>query len=337
MTTQANAVEQIFDCAVVGAGVSGLNCSMNLRFENKTTILADTGQHPGGQAGSSSLIRNMPGFPGGISGPDLTVLMTRHAAEFGTTFRAPFYAGRLERADDHFVLIEMNGQTIRAKTVVIATGVQPRTLPDATKAGQFIGFGVTYGFPSLNQSRWHDTEAVVMGSGNSGAQAVQFLAGCNGCNVTMLVRRDTIRDSMSARVADEIEKPRSNVKLLYNTELVEAIGEVGKLTHLKVKTPSGEQLIKTDHLFVNIGGDPPTRWLDKDLVPVNNAGYILTDRDLPEGVWADKSRPAFMCEASPGIFACGDVRFGNFRKRASMSAVDGANAAASVVQYLALK
>jgi len=322
-----------YGAIVIGGGPAGLNGAMNLGSERIRTLLVTAEQEFGGQAGTSSMIQNCLGFPDGIVGTDLTSRLIQHCSKFDIELRPLFRAIRITRdGDGMFTVAAENRQHVRCQSIMIAQGVQYRAL-DAKNAPQYTGRGLSHGSPLVNASLWQGKRVGVVGGANSAAQAALFLSGCNGCHVTMFVRGRSLREGMSAHLVEHFDKA-PNVDVLLETQVSEVCGDGNKLSGVLADGPGGRKLYPLDHLFVLIGATPYTESLE-GVVTMDRNGFVLTDRDLPSGAWTHKDRRPYICETSmPGIFAAGDVRAGNTRKRVVTSAADGAQAAASVVQYL---
>jgi thioredoxin reductase (NADPH) len=305
-----------YDVAVIGGGPAGLSAALNAAAEGLSTILLCA--HRGGQAGTSSLIENYMGFPQGISGPDLTDLAFAQAEKFGCVTQACSVDAVGRNNDGLFVIATENGEVIRARSVIAATGARYNKLDPDTGAGDFEdGEGVHYSC-TLDTIRGRDCEVVaVIGGGNSAGQSVVFMA--EHCeHVHLLVRRDNLAETMSDYLIQRIEA-LPNVTVHYRTILHEVDGG-DKLERIVVRNlDSGVmERIKVTDLFVMIGAQPHSQFLN-GLAELDPKGFIKTD--------------AFKQTSTPGLFAVGDIRAGSV-KRVANAAGEGASCVPAVWNFL---
>ena len=302
-----------FDVAVVGAGPAGLAAAVYASSEGLDTLVVER-ESIGGQAGSSSLIRNYLGFARGVSGAELAQRAYQQAWIMGARFlHAREVTGLRPGAGGH-VLTLSDGSEARADTVVVATGISYRRL-GIPGLDAFLGTSVFYG-ASVSEARAHaGQEVYVVGGGNSAGQAAVHLSRYAG-RVTMLVRRASLVETMSSYLIDAIEAA-GNIDVRPNAELTGCSGD-GELETITVRDGvSGEtETVPAAALFIQIGAAPYTAWLPPH-IHRDAWGYLLTGRDLPAGSWS-LERPPLMLETSlPGVFAAGDAREGSTKRVAS--------------------
>jgi thioredoxin reductase (NADPH) len=304
------------DLVIVGGGPAGLAAAVYGASEGLATVLVEQ-DLPGGQAGTSSRIRNYLGFPTGLSGRDLLNRAMEQAWFFGARIVLSKRAIGLVRSGDAY-LVQLDGEmSIEARTVVIATGVNWRRL-DAPGLDALLGSGVYYGSAISDVDAVTGARVFVVGAGNSAGQAVVHLAAA-GASVTLVVRGDDLAASMSDYLVRELaETPSVEVRL--HTEVVGAQGR-GHLSGLTLRdNASGStEDVPVDALYVMIGAHPHTDWLDGVLAR-DEHGYLLTGSDvLAQNAFEwPLERPPLLLETSlPGVFAAGDVRSGSVKRVAS--------------------
>jgi thioredoxin reductase (NADPH) len=316
------------DLVVVGAGPAGLSAAVYAASEGLRTTVLDAGA-VGGQAGSSSLIRNYLGFPRGLGGGELAQRAYQQAWLFGAQFRLTHRAVDLAPRDGRHVVTTDGGTEVAARAVVLALGVEYRRL-DAPGLTELEGAGVFYG-ASMSEAQALAGETVyVVGGGNSAGQAALHLARF-ACKVRILVRSSSLAASMSQYLIDSIEA-EPDAEVLYRTEVAAALGS-GRLEALELRTPEGLQTVPAGALIVMIGARPLTEWLP-DSVARDEWGYVPTGSDVPG--WPLERPPLAMETSLPGVFAAGDVRARSV-KRVASAAGSGALAVSDVHAYLALE
>lgn len=325
-----------YDVAIVGAGPAGLAAAVYAASEGLQTVVIEP-EAVGGQAGTSAMIRNYLGFPRGISGRDLAARATDQALQFGAQIIYTQSATGLRAEGRDRIVTLSDGSEITSRTVVLATGVAYRRLA-VPELERLVGRGVFYG--SVSEARAMRGEHVyVVGAGNSAGQAALDLAE-HASHVTILVRGESLAESVSPYLIAELEVAR-NVEVRVRTTVEGGRGQYKlEALHLKNQTTGTVEEVKAAALFVLIGAEPRTAWLDGTLER-DDQGYILTCRDLapryqPLGErWLRQDRPPLALETSlPGVFAVGDVRH-NSVKRVASAAGAGALAIFSVHSYLA--
>ncbi|MGN6378345.1 MAG: FAD-dependent oxidoreductase [Gaiellales bacterium] len=304
-----------WDLAIVGGGPAGLAAAVYGASEGLATVVIDEGL-PGGQAGTSSRIRNYLGFPTGLSGRDLTSRALEQAWFFGARFVLSRRATGLSSEFGQHVLTLDGGEAIRARTVIVATGVTWRRL-DIPSLDDLVGAGVFYGAALADAGTAPGTRAFVVGAGNSAGQAAVHLAE-SGADVTLLVRGDRLGTSMSDYLVRALEDI-PNIRLCLRTEVIGVAGHT-RLTGLTLRdnAAGSTEQVEADALYVMIGADPHTDWLHC-AVARDELGYVLTGADIAgrDGSWALQRPPMLQETSLPGVFAAGDVRHGAVKRVAS--------------------
>ncbi|MDR7382287.1 FAD-dependent oxidoreductase [Promicromonospora iranensis] len=323
----------IADVAIVGAGPAGLAAAVYAASEGLDTVVLER-DAIGGQAGSSSMIRNYLGFPRGVSGMRLAQRSRIQAGRFG----ARFFTGRpaIEVApgppdEPEHQHVHVAGVQMCARTVVIATGVKYRRL-GVPGVDDLVGAGVYYGAATSMAREMQDRDVYVIGGGNSAGQAAVHLAKFAGA-VTIVVRRASLAETMSAYLVREIEVT-PNIQVRTRTVVADGGGE-GRLQWLRLDDVDTGEHSKTlaDGLFCLLGAEPDCSWLP-DGVALDERGFVLTGRDVPREFWVDGQPPASLETTMPGLFAVGDVRAGSMKRVASASG-EGASVLPLVHTHLA--
>jgi thioredoxin reductase (NADPH) len=313
------------DLLVVGTGPAGMSTAVYGASEGLETLAIDD-VAIGGQAGTSSRIENYLGFPNGISGGALAFKAQVQAIKFGAQITVPRCAKRLERDGDGFVLSLDDGKKLRGRSVVIATGARYRRL-DLPRQEDFDGAGIYYAATDLEARLCEGQAVVVVGGGNSAGQAAMFLARSAAC-VYLLYRGDQLGASMSQYLLSRLEYSPS-VEIRTGTQVRELRGD-GRLDGIVVESRErGREEIPTGAMFVMIGADPCTDWL-QGMVDLDGKGFVLTGQPVAPG---EPIRSPFETSV-PGLFAVGDVRSGSV-KRVASAVGEGSVVVAAVHQYLA--
>jgi thioredoxin reductase (NADPH) len=315
--------EGIYDVLVVGGGPAGLAAAVYGGSEGLRTGLVEA-TAMGGQAGTSSLIRNYLGFPRGISGAELATRAFEQAILFGTEMIYGATATSLRQEGDIHVVTLADGRDLPARSVVIATGVAYRML-DVPALDPYVGAGVFYGAGMSEAQSLAGQPVCVVGGGNSAGQAAMYLARYAD-RVTILVRSDSLAESMSEYLISDIEAA-ANVDVRFGAEVVGAGGD-SSLSQVVVRDrpTGGEEAMPAAGLFVLIGAQPFTTWLP-DAVLRDRWGYLMTGRDT------DRPDARVLETSVPGVFAVGDVRHTSV-KRVAAAAGEGAMAIRFIHEHL---
>ena len=323
------------DLAVIGIGPAGLAAAVYGASEGLDTISVDAA-NLGGQAGSSSRIENYVGFPRGISGEELAARAALQAQRLGARLNAPCEVAGLRAENGFHVLTLVDGSELPCRAVVVATGARYRRL-DVDDLDRFEGAGVYYAATDLEARVCAGSPVTVVGGGNSAGQAAIYLAQ-QQCDVSLAVRRDSLAATMSHYLVERVEAD-ARIEVLLSTE-VRAVDGDRHLERLTVEqTITGERrTIACAGLFCFIGAVPATSWLG-NTVALDNNGFILTDRSLPEtvtrGVEYLHRAPLPFETSTPGVFAVGDVRNSSL-KRVAAAVGEGSSAVRSVHDFLTI-
>ena len=325
---------EVFDVAVVGGGPAGLAAAVGASSEGLRTVVVEH-EAIGGQAGTSSMIRNYPGFSQGISGAKLAQEIRRQAWTFGTTFLYMRQAESLSEKDGHYQLRLSDGSVLTSRTVIIATGATYRRL-GIPALEDLQGRGVFYGATASEAPAMRGRNVFVAGGGNSGGQTALHMAKWAD-QVTVLVRGESLADSMSDYLIRQIHAT-PNIDVRHHVQVADGTGtSTGHLQSLVLAdTRSGARhSVPADALFVLIGSQPRTQWLG-EAIARDQWGFVLTGPDLLPGTghhWPP-GRPALPLETSlPGVFAAGDVRQGSV-KRVAAAVGEGAATVPLVHRHL---
>jgi thioredoxin reductase (NADPH) len=299
--------DEAFDVLIVGGGPAGVAAGVYAGAEGLSALVVED-IAIGGQAGTSSRIENYMGFPTGISGSDLVWRGEVQAMKFGTRFAMPRRVVRLDTLEDeNFCATFDTGQRVRAKTVVVATGVQYRRLPiDRLEA--FEGAGIYYAATEIEARYCRGTDAVIIGGGNSAGQAAMFLSRSARC-VRVLVRGASLAASMSSYLSRRLQAdPRIAIEYGVEVTALHGSDHLEGLTIRNAKTGESH-VVNTRALFIMVGAAPNTEWLS-GRVNLDDKGYVITGT----GIGAADSP---FGTSRPGIFAVGDVRSGSVKRVAS--------------------
>jgi len=325
----AQPVEDHYDLVIVGGGPAGLAAAVYGASEGLKTIMVER-EAPGGQAGQSTRIENYLGFPAGVSGSDLTRRATDQARRLGAEMISVQDAVAL-RPEGAGRFVELSGgNTLSSNCVLVASGVSYRKL-EVPGFAELTGAGVYYGAALAEARSCAEQRIVVIGGANSAGQAAVYLSS-HADHVTMLVRGQSLRASMSTYLIEQVEQ-LDNVEVRTETQAVAAEGD-GHLTGLRVRGPEGdESTVAADACFVFIGASPRTDWL-AHVVARDERGFILAGSDVPEGAWPLKRDPYVLETSVPGVFVAGDVRARSV-KRVASAVGEGSMAVSLIHQYLA--
>lgn len=323
--------DEVYDLVIIGAGPAGLAAAVYGSSEGLATLLLDA-DSPGGQAGASNAIENYLGFPMGITGSELTKRATLQAQKFGARLSTPSPVVALDDDGSHLTVRMDDGETAFARCVLIATGAEYRKLeiPDRER---FEGIGVYYVATQTEIDACGGADVVIVGAGNSAGQAAVFLAQ-HTRKVTILVRRDSMRHTMSSYLIDRIEAA-DNIDVLYTTQIHEMHGDTRLESIVVENTTTGERrTIRAAAVFTLIGAVPHTDWLPAQ-IDTDPKGFVCTGRQLANTPgWTRKRQPFLLETSQAGVFAAGDVRLGS-AKRVAAAVGEGSMAVKFVHEYLA--
>ena len=325
-----------FDVAIVGAGPAGLAAAVYGSSEGLETIVIERGSI-GGQAGSSSMIRNYLGFARGIGGAELARQAYEQAWIFGTRFLIGKEVVGLDYGDETHVLTVADGRKIGSRTVMLATGVTYNRL-GVPALEHLVGMGVYYGASPGEAKHFTGKRVYLVGAGNSAGQAAMHLAKWVE-EATLVVRADSLEKSMSKYLIDEIASA-ANIKVRFTTRIVDGSGDGALETLTLANDRTGETaVVPADALFVLIGAKPHTEWLPPE-VARDDYGFVITGSDLTHDgrldSWLLPRSPRAYETSVPGIFAVGDLRSRSM-KRVASSVGEGSGAIKEIHHYLATR
>ncbi len=326
VNTEAGAAE--YDTVIVGAGPAGLAAAVYGASEGLRTLVVER-EAPGGQAGTSSRIENYLGFPSGVSGDELASRALHQARRLGAEILVTRSIERIDAVNRELHLDA--GDVLRAQTIILACGVTWRNL-SIEGFDRLAGKGISYGAARSEAPNTHGLAVHIIGAGNSAGQAALFFS-THAKSVTILCRGDRLEKSMSRYLIDQLAT-RSNIDVMFGTE-VAAVHGVDSLEAIDVRnSATGEtSQLESGGLFIFIGADAETSWLPPEIA-LDHHGYVLTGSDMRSADRWTLDRDPYLLETSvPGIFACGDVRFGPV-KRVAAAVGEGSMAIAFVHQYL---
>jgi thioredoxin reductase (NADPH) len=306
--------QHVYDVVIVGAGPAGLCAAVYAASEGLRTLVVDEAGI-GGQARSSSRIRNYLGFPRGISGSRLAEQAYEQASVFGASFVLMHRAAALTRSGDRFDITLADGRQIHAAVVILATGASYRRLGVPTLEA-LNGAGVFYGGPASEAHMLGGRDAYIAGGGNSAGQAAQHLARY-ARRVTLVVRGDSLDAGMSHYLVQEV-MATSNIDVRTGTTVTGGGGE-GHLEELVLRESAtgDETTVAADALFVMIGAHPHTEWLPEEIAR-DRHGFLFTGDDVPDDHgWPLPRRPFAHETSMPGVLAAGDVRHSSVKRVAS--------------------
>jgi thioredoxin reductase (NADPH) len=303
-----------FDLVIVGAGPAGLSAAVYGASEGFRTLVVDEGGI-GGQATSSSLIRNYLGFPRGVSGRRLAQRAYEQAWVFGADFAVMQRVADLRRDADGLSVALSDFGRVHARALLLATGASYRRLGHP-RLEALNGAGVFYGGSSSEAPAMTGRDVYVLGGANSAGQAALYLARY-ARHVTIVVRAASLEAGMSNYLIRQIGAT-PNVSVRVRTEIVDGGGD-GWLEQLRLRDRSvnREETVAASGLFIMIGANPGTDWLPSELQR-DADGFLVTGTDLaPDPAWPLERSPYLLETSVPGVFAAGDVRHGAGRRVAS--------------------
>jgi len=285
-----------YDVVIVGSGPAGLAAAVYASSEGLDALVIER-ESIGGQAGTSTRIRNYLGFSRGLSGAELAQRAYQQAWVFGATFVVTREVEAMRVAGAGFELSISGGAEVEARAVLLAVGVSYRRLEVAALA-ELEGHGVYYGSSPSEARQFTGGSVFVVGGANSAGQAAVHLSRY-AASVTLVCRR-SLSSTMSQYLLDEING-KENIHVREGTEVVDAGGD-GHLERLTLRGPDGDEIVAADGLFILIGAEPRTEWLPSD-IERDERGFVETGADYATSV--------------PGVYAIGDVRAGSVKRVAS--------------------
>jgi thioredoxin reductase (NADPH) len=329
---QTKAALPFYDVVIVGGGPAGLAAAVYGASEGLKTILVES-EAPGGQAGTTSRIENYLGFPAGLSGGDLARRALAQARRLGAEILSPDEVTGIRREDPYRVVSLAAAGEVSCQTVVVATGVSYRQL-EVPGAAELAGAGIYYGAATTEAVLYRDQEVGVVGGGNSAGQAAVYLSRF-AKRVTLMVRTPAL-SGMSQYLIDQIAAC-PNIEVRFETSVTAAHGE-GHLASVTATGPAGDEELPLGAIFVFIGQQPRTEWLEGGVVR-DPGGFVITGAALLEGGkppagWGLAREPFLLESSMPGVFVAGDVRHRSIKRIAS-AVGEGAMAVQFVHQYLA--
>jgi thioredoxin reductase (NADPH) len=310
--------ESVRDVVIVGGGPAGLAAAVYGASEGLDVLVLES-TAPGGQAGTSSRIENYLGFPTGISGQALAGRALTQAEKFGAEVAIGRTARRLDCDSRPYKIHLSDGEVVRTRSIVIATGVKYRKL-ELPALARFEGTGIYYSATYLEGQFCQGEEIVIVGGGNSAGQAAVFLSGL-ARQVHMLVRGPGLADSMSRYLIQRIEGiPNITLRTRCQVESLDGGDRLQRVSWRNLDSGEREERA-IGNLFLMTGADPNTAWLegcvlmdDKKFV---KTGADLLQDDLAAAHWA-LTRPPYLMESSiPGVFCVGDARSASVKRVAS--------------------
>jgi thioredoxin reductase (NADPH) len=320
------AKNKLYDVAIVGSGPAGLSTAVYAASEGLSVAVLDARSF-GGQAGASARIENYLGFPTGISGQALAGRAFTQAQKFGADMMIPMQVASLDcsRSDGAFALALDCGDRLRAKSVVVASGARYRR-PEIDQLATFEGRGVWYWASPIEARLCKEQEVILVGGGNSAGQAAVFLS-AHASKVYMVIRGGGLGASMSRYLIERIEAT-PNIEMMFNTEVVALEGsETLERVRWRSRLSGEDTIIEIRNLFLFVGADPATGWLDGCGVALDRGGFVVT------GAPSDGREVQPLETSVPGVFAVGDVRCGSV-KRVGGAIGEGAQVVAALHGFL---
>jgi thioredoxin reductase (NADPH) len=323
-----------YDLVIVGGGPAGLAAAVYAASEGLRTVIVES-QAPGGQAGTSNRIENYLGFPAGIKGALLAQRATTQARRFGAEILTPAEVVSLGVRGSSRSAVLADGSEVGCHTVLIATGVSYRRL-NVPGIDALVGLGVYYGATVAEAMAHSDQDVFIVGGANSAGQAA-VAAARYARRVTLLVRGESLADTMSHYLIGQIDAT-PNIAVRLRTSVRAAAGSPALETiTLHDASTGAAETIPADALFVFIGAEPRTGWLE-GVVARDAHGFVYSGPDvlaLPRRAgWPLERQPYYLETSVPGVFVAGDVRHGATR-RVATGVGEGAGAVPFVHQYLA--
>ena len=325
-----------YDVAIYGAGPAGLSASVYAASEGLKTVLVERFA-VGGQAGTSPRIENYLGFPEGISGAELAERAREQAMKFGAEILIQRAGVRGEFTPSKGVVDLDDGTRLVSRVSVCTTGVEYRRLglPDEDR---LFGAGIYYGAGASEAKLCGNEHVVMVGAGNSSAQASLHIAHY-ARKVTIVMRGERLNDNVSEYLVDRVTRT-PNIELMPKSKVVALHGDdILRAVTIRSCETGEERTIETSFLFLCLGGVPNTQWAKEVGIIRDEQGYLVTGPDLRKfgpviESWKLNREPYYLETSMPGVFAAGDVRHGSI-KRVASAVGEGAMTIAFVHRYLA--
>ncbi len=329
---QTRAALPFYDLVIVGGGPAGLAAAVYGASEGLKTLLVEQ-EAPGGQAGTTSRIENYLGFPAGLSGGDLARRALAQARRLGAEILSPDEVTGIRREDPYRVVTLRAGGDVSCQTVVVATGVAYRQL-DLPGAAELAGAGIYYGAATTEAVLYRGKQVGVVGGGNSAGQAAVYLS--RFAERVLLMVRTPQLSAMSQYLIDQMAAI-PNIEIRYGTSVAGVQGE-SHLSALTVAGPGGSEDLPLAAVFVFIGQQPRTEWLEGTVLR-DPGGFVITGAELlsggkPPSGWGLVREPFLLESSLPGVMVAGDVRARSVKRIAS-AVGEGAMSVQFVHQYLA--
>lgn len=301
-----------YDMIIIGGGPAGLTAGLYAgRGRFKTLLLEKL--ITGGQVMTTEWVDNYPGFPEGVAGYELSDRMRQQAERFGTEIRSAEVAA-LKPGQPYHTIVLSDGSEIVGRAIIIASGAQPRRL-GVPGEKELTGKGVSY-CATCDGALYRDETIAVVGGGDTALQDSVFLTRF-ATKVHLIHRRDAFR---GAKIYQEKVLANDKIEVHWNTVVTEILGQQAvEAVQLRNVATGAEERLPVSGIFIFVGIEPITSWLGKDILTLDEAGFIITD---------DK-----MATSVPGIFAAGDVR-AKFLRQITTAVGDGALAAFAAEKYL---
>ncbi len=302
---------ETYDIIIIGGGPAGLTAALYCGRARMKTLLLEKAT-AGGQAATTDLIENYPGFPDGIGGYELTEKMKQQALRFGAEIQEIKEVSGLE-VKDNLRLVKVDDIDIKAKTVIIATGAESKTL-DIPGVAEFRGKGVSQ-CATCDGAFYRDKVVAVIGGGNSAVEEALFLTKF-ASKVYIVHRRDQLR---ADKILQERLQANKKIEIVWNSHLKKILGN-GKVEEIVVENKNTHDRTghKVDGVFFYIGSVPNTGFCE-GLVELDEREFIITDESMQTNI--------------PGVFASGDCR-ANLLKQVAVAVGEGAQAAVGAEKYI---
>lgn len=321
-----------YDLIVLGGGPAGLAAALYTAREFIDTLVIERAAF-GGQAAGTEKLDNMPGFPEGVAGIEFSQRLRQQAERFGVELLQAQEVTSLRSKDNYHCVHTGDGTQYSARAILITTGSRYRRL-HLPGEDEFLGAGIHF-CATCDGPFYKNKRVAVVGGGNSATEESLHLTEFAE-QVTMLVRSGQFK---ATKIIQESVLSNPKIEVRWYTEVKEFLGENSKLTRLRVVNArtGNEEELPMDGVFIFIGLEPNTRFLEGSGVMLDQWGFVITGHDLvhsrerPAGY--ERRDPHLLETSVPGIFAAGDVRDKSTKQVASATG-EGASAALMVREYL---